>query len=104
VAPPHAAVLIFSPSGFHRVIAAMPVHSEAGKQYSCQVATMVLSEARGLWLFRVIREGLGSSERLCARDTQRLTSQRRLALEPMTPTAEQTPIPVDMRLDDVAGK
>jgi len=58
VAPPHAADLIFSPSGFHRVIAAMPVHSETGKQNSCQVATMVLSEARGLWLFRVVREGL----------------------------------------------
>jgi hypothetical protein len=28
----------------------MPVHSETGKQNSCQVATMVLSEARGLWL------------------------------------------------------
>jgi len=48
----------------------------------CQVPTMVLSEARGLWLFRVIREGLGSAERLGARGTQRLTSQWRLALEP----------------------
>src|SRR3984957_2947639 len=32
----------------------------------CQVPTMVLSEARGLWLFRVIREGLESAERLGA--------------------------------------
>ena len=49
---------------------------------SCQVATMVLSEARGLSLFRVIREGLESAERLGARGTQRLTYQWRLALEP----------------------
>src|SRR3984957_9303797 len=48
----------------------------------CQMATMVLSEARGLSLFRVIREGLESAERLGARGTQRLTSQWRLALEP----------------------
>jgi len=44
----HTAVWIFSSSGFHRVIAAMPVHSETDKQNGCQVATMVLSEARGL--------------------------------------------------------
>ena len=43
---------------------------------------MVLSEARGLSLFRVIREGLESAERLGARGTQRLTYQWRLALEP----------------------
>src|SRR5277367_1125290 len=48
----------------------------------CQVPTMVLSEARGLSLFRVIREGLGSAVRLGARGTQRLTYQWRLALEP----------------------
>ena len=43
---------------------------------------MVLSEARGLSLFRVIREGLGSAVRLGARGTQRLTYQWRLTLEP----------------------
>jgi hypothetical protein len=43
---------------------------------------MVLSEALGLWLFRVVREGPGSSRRLCARGTQRLTYQSRLTLEP----------------------
>src|SRR5579863_539485 len=48
----------------------------------CQVPTMVLSEARGLSLFRVIREGLESAVRLGARGTQRLTYQWRLALEP----------------------
>jgi hypothetical protein len=37
------------------------------KQNGGQVPTMVLSETRGLWLFRVIREGLGSSVRLSAR-------------------------------------
>src|SRR5580658_6813700 len=48
----------------------------------CQVPTMVLSEARGLSLIRVIREGLESAERLGAPGTQRLTYQWRLALEP----------------------
>jgi hypothetical protein len=43
---------------------------------------MVLSEARGLSLFRVVREGLGSSKRLGARGKQRLTYQWRLVLEP----------------------
>ena len=43
---------------------------------------MVLFEAQGLSLFRVIREGLGSSKRLCARGAQRLTYRCRLALEP----------------------
>ena len=81
-AQPITAVWIFSPSGFHRVFATKPVRSETDKQNGCQVPTMVLSEAHGLSLFRVIREGLGSSKRLCARGTQRLTSQCRLALEP----------------------
>ena len=56
--------------------------SETYKQNGCRVPTMVLSEAHGLSLFRVIREGLGSSKRLCVRATQRLTYQCRLALEP----------------------
>src|ERR1035438_399576 len=59
-----------------------PVRSETCKQNGCRVPTMVLSEAFRLSLFRVIREGLGSSKRLCARGAQRLTSQCRLALEP----------------------
>jgi len=81
-AQPVAAVWIFSPSGFHRVVATTPVCSETDKRNGCQVPTMVLSEARGLSLFRVIREGLGSAVRLSARGTQRLTYQWRLALEP----------------------
>jgi hypothetical protein len=52
------------------------------KQNVGQVATMVLSGTRGPSLFLVIREGLGSGGRLRARDTQRLTNQLRLALEP----------------------
>jgi hypothetical protein len=59
-----------------------PVCSETYKQNGCRVPTMVLSEAFRLSLFRVIREGLGSSKRLCARGAQGLTSQCRLALEP----------------------
>ena len=81
-AQPSAAVWIFTPSGFHRIVATKPICSETDKQNGCQVPTMVLSEAHGLSLFRVIREGLGSSGRLGARGTQRLTSQWRLTLEP----------------------
>jgi hypothetical protein len=47
-AQPGMAVWIFSPSGFHRVVATKPVSSETDKQNGCQVPTMVLSEARGL--------------------------------------------------------
>ena len=43
---------------------------------------MVLSETRGLWLFRVVRGGLESDGRLGARSTRRLTYRLRLALEP----------------------
>jgi len=62
------------------------------------VATIVLLETRGLWLFLVIREGLGSGGRLCARGIQRLTNQLRLALEPEcleNPTATAREIPRD---------
>jgi hypothetical protein len=61
------AVWIFIPSGFPRDVATTLVCSETDQHNGCQVPTMVLSEARGLWLFRVVREGLGSSVRLCAR-------------------------------------
>ena len=81
-AQPCAAIWIFSVSGFHRVVATKLVHSETDKQTGCQVPTIVLLEARGLSLFRVIREGLESAERLGARGTQRLTYQWRLTLEP----------------------
>ena len=64
----------------------------------CQVPTMVLSEARGLLLFRVIREGLGSAVRLGARGTQRLTSRWRLALEP-----ERLKNPTDHRPENFQG-
>ena len=78
------------------MFATTPVCSETDKRNGCQVPTMVLSEARGLSLFRVIREGLGSAVRLGARGTQRLTSQWRLALEPEclenpTATARENP-------------
>jgi hypothetical protein len=59
-----------------------PSVPKPAKQNGGQVATIVLSETHGLWLFRVIREGLGSAVRLGARGTQRLTNQLRLALEP----------------------
>jgi hypothetical protein len=62
-----------------------------------QVATIVLFETLRLWLFLVIREGLGSScETMCPRHTPRLTNRLRLALEPEclenpTATARESP-------------
>src|SRR5216684_2681830 len=76
------AVLVSSPSGFHRLFATRPVRSETNKQFGDQVLTMVLFGTRGPQLFRVVRGGLGSRGRLSARGTQRLTYQLRLALDP----------------------
>jgi hypothetical protein len=67
---------------FSSTVATKPSVLKLAKQNGGQVPTMVLSETRGLWLFRVVREGLGSAVRLGARGTQRLTFQLRLALEP----------------------
>jgi hypothetical protein len=66
------------------------------KQNGGQMPTMVLSETRGLWLFRVVREGLESAVRLGARGTPCLTYRLRLALEPEcfenpTATAREDP-------------
>src|SRR6266852_8000002 len=41
----------------------------AFKPYGCRVATMDLSEARGLVLFRVVRRGIGITRRLSVTDT-----------------------------------
>src|SRR5713101_9213769 len=38
-----------------------------GKRCGCMVSTMVLSEAHGLVLFRVVRGGIGFTQRLGAR-------------------------------------
>ena len=43
--------------------------AKLGKRSGCTVSTMVLSEAHGLRLFRVIREGIGLSQRLGAGGT-----------------------------------
>jgi len=72
------------------------VSSETAKQNGGQMPTMVLSETRGLWLFRVVREGLESAVRLGARGTPCLTYRLRLALEPEclenpTATAREDP-------------
>jgi len=48
----------------------------------CTVSTKDLSEARGLVLFRVVREGIGISQRLSASGTMRLQAIRMLTLEP----------------------
>src|SRR6266852_6766265 len=48
----------------------------------CTVSTMVLSATRGLVLFRVIREGIGLTQRLSATGTARLQAIRMLTLEP----------------------
>ena len=81
---------------FSSPVATKPSVLKPAKQNGGQVPTMVLSETRGLWLFRVVREGLGSAVRLGARGTPRLTYQLRLALEPEcleepTATAREDP-------------
>jgi len=48
----------------------------------CTGSTMVLSATRGLVLFRVIREGIGLTQRLSATGTLRLQAIRMLTLEP----------------------
>jgi hypothetical protein len=53
-----------------------------GSTRGCTVSTMVLSATRGLVLFRVIREGIGLTQRLSARGTVRLQAIRMLTLEP----------------------
>lgn len=55
------------PSHRFTVLAATtPSDPETHKRYGCSVATMVLSETRGLVLFRVIRGGIGVTRRLDA--------------------------------------
>ena len=88
--------LVSSTSGFHCLSQRSQSVLKPAKQNGGQVPTMVLSETLGLWLFRVVREGLGSAVRLGARGTQRLTYQLRLALEPeclenRRPPPEKTP-------------
>src|ERR1022692_1670981 len=58
-----------------------PSVPDADKQSGCAVPTMVLSEARSLSLFLVVRGGIGFLERLGARST-RLTGFWILTLEP----------------------
>jgi hypothetical protein len=48
----------------------------------CTASTMVLSATRGLELFRVVREGIGLTQRLCASGTVCLPAIRMLTLEP----------------------
>src|SRR5262252_9698454 len=63
-----------------------------------KLTTMVLFGTRGPSLFQVIREGLGSTERLHDRGTLRLANRLRLALEPEcleNPTATSREDPQD---------
>src|SRR6266851_6319578 len=93
------AVLVSSPSGFHRLFATRPVRSETNKQFGGQVPTMVLFGTRGPQLFRGVRGGLGSRGRLSARGTERLTYQLRLALEPerlKNPTSHRQEVSTEM--------
>src|ERR1700693_5762186 len=54
----------------------------------CTVSTMVLSATRGLVLFRVIREGIGLTQRLSASGT--LCAYRRLGCSPSNPSVSRT--------------
>ena len=60
-----------------------------GKRCGCTVSTMVLSEARGLVLFRVVRGGIGFTQRLGARHR----AYRRLAYSPSNPSVSRTDQP-----------
>src|SRR5580700_6327563 len=60
----------------------MPSVPDADKQRGWAVPTMVLSEARGLSLFLVVRGGIGFLERLGAQSTRSLTALWILTLEP----------------------
>ena len=65
---------------FHFLVATTPISFETIKPCGCTVSTMDLSEARGLGLFRVIRGGIGITQRLGAR--HRLQAIVILTLEP----------------------
>ena len=65
---------------FHFLVATTPISFETIKPCGCTVSTMDLSEARGLVLFRVIRGGIGITQRLGAR--HRLQAIVILTLEP----------------------
>jgi len=63
---------------------------EIYKQYGCTVATMVLSETRGLMLFRVIRGGIGLTQRLGAIAPCAYSAYR---YSPSTPNVARTDSP-----------
>jgi hypothetical protein len=50
----------------HRRLTTKPVRSETNKHNGCQMPTMILSGTQGPSLFRIVREGLGSTRRLGA--------------------------------------
>jgi hypothetical protein len=58
------------------------VSEKSAKPCGCTVSTMVLSEARGLLLFRVVRGGIGFTQRLGAKAPVRLQAILILTLEP----------------------
>ncbi len=66
------------------------------KRCGCTVSTMVLSEARGLVLFRVVRGGIGFTQRLgCARHRG---AYRRLAYSPSNPSVSRTNQPLPEKI------
>ena len=50
----------------HRRLTTKPIRSETNKHNGCQMPTMILSGTQGPSLFRIVREGLGSTRRLGA--------------------------------------
>ena len=65
----------------HRRLTTKPIRSETNKHNGCQMPTMILSGTQGPSLFRIVREGLGSTRRLGAEGTLCLRNQLRLTLE-----------------------
>ena len=79
------------PSHRFTVLAATtPSDPETHKRYGCSVATMVLSETRGLVLFRVIRGGIGLTQRL---GVVAPSAYRTSAYSPSTPNVARVDSP-----------
>src|SRR5512135_891015 len=90
------------PSHRFTVLAATtPSDPETHKRYGCSVATMVLSETRGLVLFRVIRGGIGLTQRL---GVVAPSAYRTSAYSPSTPNVARVSSPTASNSSPEDGK
>jgi hypothetical protein len=77
-----------------------PQFLKLSKPCGCAVSTMDLSEARGLVLFRVVREGIGVTRRLGAR--RHRVDYRQLAYSPSNPSVSE-PTDHHQKITEMAG-